>query len=75
MEVHQFDARAVRIVKVELAFAIHADLGVVFMKYVSDSGEVSDTAPERKAMVPPAPIEEVFDPLTRLTQRSGPEHL
>ena len=42
------------------------------VKYVSDSGEVSDTAPERKAMVPPAPIPEVFDPLTRLTQAIWP---
>jgi len=38
------------------------------VKYVSDSGEVFDTAPERKAMVPPPPIKEVFAPLTRLTQ-------
>ncbi|MGA3263158.1 MAG: M20/M25/M40 family metallo-hydrolase [Terracidiphilus sp.] len=42
------------------------------VKYVSDAGEVSDTAPERKAMVPPAPIPEVFDPLTRLTQAIWP---
>ncbi len=42
------------------------------VKYVSDGGEVSDTAPERKAIVPPAPIEEVFEPLTRLTQAIWP---
>jgi acetylornithine deacetylase/succinyl-diaminopimelate desuccinylase-like protein len=42
------------------------------VKYVSDSGGVSDTAPERKAMVPPAPIPEVFEPLTRLTQALWP---
>jgi acetylornithine deacetylase/succinyl-diaminopimelate desuccinylase-like protein len=42
------------------------------VKYVSDSGVVSDTAPERKAMVPPAPIKEVFEPLTRLTQALWP---
>jgi acetylornithine deacetylase/succinyl-diaminopimelate desuccinylase-like protein len=42
------------------------------MKYVSDAGEVSETAPERKAMVPPAPIAEVFEPLTRLTQALWP---
>jgi acetylornithine deacetylase/succinyl-diaminopimelate desuccinylase-like protein len=42
------------------------------VKYVSDSYEVTDTAPERKAMVPPAPISEVFDPLTRLTQAIWP---
>jgi len=38
------------------------------VKYVSDAGVVADTAPERKAMTPPAPIKEVFEPLTRLTQ-------
>jgi acetylornithine deacetylase/succinyl-diaminopimelate desuccinylase-like protein len=38
------------------------------VKFVSDAGDVSDTAPERKAMVPPAPIPEVFGPLTRLTE-------
>jgi acetylornithine deacetylase/succinyl-diaminopimelate desuccinylase-like protein len=42
------------------------------VKYVSDAGVVSDTAPERKAMVPPAPIPEVFEPLTRLTQAIWP---
>ncbi len=42
------------------------------VKYVSDAGDVSDTAPERKAMVPPVPIPEVFDPLTRLTQAIWP---
>ncbi|MGA7830192.1 MAG: M20/M25/M40 family metallo-hydrolase [Terracidiphilus sp.] len=42
------------------------------VKYVSDSFVVSDTAPERKAMVPPAPIKEVFDPLTRITQAIWP---
>ena len=42
------------------------------VKYVSDSYVVSDTAPERKAMVPPAPIKEVFEPLTRLTQALWP---
>jgi acetylornithine deacetylase/succinyl-diaminopimelate desuccinylase-like protein len=42
------------------------------VKYVSDAGAVSDTAPERKAIVPPAPIEEVFAPLTRITQAIWP---
>jgi acetylornithine deacetylase/succinyl-diaminopimelate desuccinylase-like protein len=42
------------------------------VKYVSDASEVFDTAPERKAMVPPAPIKEVFEPLTRLTQALWP---
>ena len=38
------------------------------VQYVSDAGGVEETAPERKAMVPPAPIAEVFEPLTRITQ-------
>jgi acetylornithine deacetylase/succinyl-diaminopimelate desuccinylase-like protein len=42
------------------------------VKYVSDGGMVSDTAPERKAIAPPAPIPEVFEPLTRLTQAIWP---
>jgi len=42
------------------------------VKYVSDAGGISDTAPERKAMAPPAPIKEVFEPLTRLTQAIWP---
>ena len=42
------------------------------VKYVSDEGGVSDTAPERKAIVPPAPIAEVFEPLTRLTDAIWP---
>jgi len=42
------------------------------VKYVSDAGVVSDTAPERKAIVPPAPLKEVFDPLTRITQQIWP---
>ena len=42
------------------------------VKYVSDTGVVSDVASDRKAMVPPPPIKEVFDPLTRLTQAIWP---
>ena len=42
------------------------------VKYVSDAGVVLNTAPERKAMVPPAPSKEVFEPLTRLTQAIWP---
>jgi acetylornithine deacetylase/succinyl-diaminopimelate desuccinylase-like protein len=42
------------------------------VKYVSDAGAVSDAAPERKAIVPPAPIAAVFDPLTRLTAALWP---
>ena len=42
------------------------------VKYVSDSYAVTDTAPDRKAMTPPAPIPEVFEPLTRLTAAIWP---
>src|SRR3984885_10662433 len=42
------------------------------VNYVSDAGLVFSTAPDRKAMVPPAPIKEVFEPLTRLTQAIWP---
>ena len=42
------------------------------VKYVSDAGQVADTAPERKAIAPPAPIKEVFEPLTRITQAIWP---
>ena len=42
------------------------------VKYVSDAGLVADTAPERKAIVPPPPIKEVFDPLTRITDQIWP---
>jgi acetylornithine deacetylase/succinyl-diaminopimelate desuccinylase-like protein len=42
------------------------------VKYVSDAGVVSDVAPERKAIAPPPPIKEVFDPLTRITQQIWP---
>jgi len=42
------------------------------VKYVSDSGVVSDAAPDRKPIIPPPPIKEVFDPLTRITQQIWP---
>ncbi|HEY3703527.1 MAG TPA: M20/M25/M40 family metallo-hydrolase [Terracidiphilus sp.] len=42
------------------------------VKYVSDGGVVSDVAPERKAIVPIAPIPEVMEPLTRITQELWP---
>jgi acetylornithine deacetylase/succinyl-diaminopimelate desuccinylase-like protein len=42
------------------------------VKYVSDAGVAADTAPDRKAIAPPAPIKEVFDPLTRITQEIWP---
>jgi acetylornithine deacetylase/succinyl-diaminopimelate desuccinylase-like protein len=42
------------------------------VKYVSDGGDVTDTAPDRKAMAPPPPIPEVFTPLIRITQALWP---
>ena len=42
------------------------------VRYVSNEGEVMDTAPDRKAMTPPPPIPEVFDPLTRVTDAIWP---
>jgi acetylornithine deacetylase/succinyl-diaminopimelate desuccinylase-like protein len=42
------------------------------VKYVADGGEVSGVAPERKAIVPVAPIPEVMEPLTRITQALWP---
>jgi acetylornithine deacetylase/succinyl-diaminopimelate desuccinylase-like protein len=42
------------------------------VKYVSDAGAASDTAPERKAIAPPAPIPEVFESLTRITDALWP---
>ncbi|HUB52917.1 MAG TPA: M20/M25/M40 family metallo-hydrolase [Terracidiphilus sp.] len=42
------------------------------VKYVSDAGVVSDVAPDRKAIVPPPPSPEVFEPLTRITDEIWP---
>jgi acetylornithine deacetylase/succinyl-diaminopimelate desuccinylase-like protein len=42
------------------------------VKYVSDSGAVSDTAPERKAISPPPPEPQVMEPLTRFTEAIWP---
>jgi acetylornithine deacetylase/succinyl-diaminopimelate desuccinylase-like protein len=42
------------------------------VKYLSDSGEISDSAPDRKPIAPPAPISEVFEPLTSLTNLLWP---
>jgi acetylornithine deacetylase/succinyl-diaminopimelate desuccinylase-like protein len=42
------------------------------VKYVSDGGAVSDTAPDRKAMAPPAPNPDVFNPLARITDALWP---
>jgi acetylornithine deacetylase/succinyl-diaminopimelate desuccinylase-like protein len=42
------------------------------VKYVSDAGVVSDTAPDRKAIAPPPPLPEVFEPLTALVSQIWP---
>jgi acetylornithine deacetylase/succinyl-diaminopimelate desuccinylase-like protein len=42
------------------------------VKFVSDAGDISDSAPDRKSIIPPAPIQEVFEPLTRLSQAIWP---
>lgn len=42
------------------------------VKYVSDAGQVSDTAPDRKAIEPPPPLPQVFAPLTALVDAIWP---
>lgn len=42
------------------------------IKYVSDGGVVSDTAPERKAIKPPPPNPQVMGPLTKITHEIWP---
>ncbi|MFP5238071.1 MAG: M20/M25/M40 family metallo-hydrolase [Acidobacteriota bacterium] len=42
------------------------------VKYVSDAGVVSETAPERTAIKPPPPNPEVMGPLTRITHEIWP---
>lgn len=42
------------------------------VRFVSDAGVVSDTAPDRKAIVPPPPLKEVFEPLTALVEAIWP---
>ena len=44
----------------------------LMVKYVADTGVVSETAPERKAIVPPPPVPEVFDPLRKLVDAIWP---
>jgi acetylornithine deacetylase/succinyl-diaminopimelate desuccinylase-like protein len=42
------------------------------VKYVSDAGVVEATAPDKKAIVPPPPLPEVFAPLTALVDQIWP---
>lgn len=42
------------------------------VKYVSDAGVVSDTAPDRQAMTPPPPMPEVFKPLDAMVEAIWP---
>jgi acetylornithine deacetylase/succinyl-diaminopimelate desuccinylase-like protein len=42
------------------------------VKYVSDAGVVTDAAPDKKAIVPPPPLPEVFEPLTALVDAIWP---
>ncbi len=42
------------------------------VKYVSDAGVVSDTAPDRQAMTPPPPMPEVFKPLDAMVESIWP---
>ena len=42
------------------------------VKYVSDAGVVSDTAPDRQAMTPPPPMPAVFKPLDAMVQAIWP---
>ncbi len=51
--------------------ALFNDPGLA-VEYVADNGVSSPTAPERKAIVPPAPLPEVFGPLTRITHEIWP---
>jgi len=51
--------------------ALFADPALA-VRYVSSEGQVVDSAPDRKAMSPPAPLPEVFEPLTRITDALWP---
>jgi len=42
------------------------------VEYLNEDGVLSATAPDRKAMRPPVPIPEVFEPLTRISQAIWP---
>jgi len=45
----------------------------VTVQYISSLGDITATAPDRMAIVPPPPIEEVWAPLKSLTQAIWPE--
>jgi acetylornithine deacetylase/succinyl-diaminopimelate desuccinylase-like protein len=44
----------------------------ITVKYMSDAGDVADTAPDRKPIVPPPPIPEVFKPLEQISAKFWP---
>jgi acetylornithine deacetylase/succinyl-diaminopimelate desuccinylase-like protein len=45
---------------------------LVVVRYVSDAGEVSDTAPDRRAFAPPPLRPDVFKPLEMVVQEMWP---
>lgn len=51
--------------------AVFGDPGLT-VEFVADNGISSATGPDRKAIVPPAPLPEVMEPLTRITQAIWP---
>ena len=57
-------------VRRELIAAI-GDPGIV-VRYVSDNGDVSDTAPERRGFPPPPLMPQVLDPLERIVAATWP---
>ena len=50
---------------------VFADQGLK-VEYLNEDGAITATAPERKAMKPPVPIAEVFEPLTAISKASWP---
>lgn len=44
----------------------------ITVKFMSDAGDLSDVAPDRKPIVPPPPIPEVFRPLEKITSEMWP---
>jgi len=51
--------------------ALFNDPGLT-LEFISDSGVSYAAGPDRKAIVPPAPLPEVFEPLTRITHAIWP---